>query len=675
MKTDFFVKTSNEQVIASFAILSVNWDQDRKNDYLLPFAELLAEVITRNTSDILVVDQLQVQFRDIFGIKLPAGVIESLLRRLVRLKYVRKEGACFVPDRVRLDRRKFVEAERKVLNGYNALIRKFVNFLESEFHMSVDNADAETLLESFLAEHYEELLSAMISGSPPIVDLKPTENPKHKYWTGTFVTRIATAGSKELDCLESVLKGMMLANVLYLPGNLQVKKRWTTAVYFDTRFLVEALGYQGENKRDLRIELLNSLRKTGARLRCFRHNLHEVINILHASLHILERGDFSRVYGPMIATIDYLLEKGVSPSELTLDLARTEEYLRQLGVEVYDKPDYERRLGIDEARFDELLAKSDAFDDNLNREDQRRNDVDSVASIYRLRKGMPFRRVEDCKAVFVTGNVRLLRVSHKILKERPGEVTHCITDYTLSNLLWLLRPDVMPDLPRKQIIAYAYAATQPTDRLWSKYIAKIDQLKNRRMIDHEDYYVFRYSQEARASLMDITQGSGEAFTEGTVREVLSEVRAKIQAEAIDEASRKQAELQQQSDERTDELSKQLEEEAKQRRLMVERQSNILANRKSRSRALSIKAFLIVRVILILLAVAVWILTVPVFSNGFLSNAQFRVLQVLGSAGTFISLLLYIGLMCDGKSIRKRLDDGERRFALWIEGALERLTDG
>lgn len=673
MRTDYFVKPPTDQVIPSFAILTVNWEQDRTNDYLRPFSEMLAEVVTRNPNQILLVDQLQAQFRDLFGLKLPAGVIESLLRRLVSLKYVRKENGCFVPNRARLDKRDFVEAERKVLRDYSALIDKLVDFLESEFGMSVDQAEAETLLESFLADHYDELLHAMVYGSQPIVDLKSTGNPKHKYLTGNFITRIAKAGTKEIEYLESVLKGMMLANVLYLPGSQQVKKRWTTAIYFDTRFLVEALGYQGEVKRDMRIELLNSLRKTGARLRCFRHNLNEVINILHAGLRILEKGDFSSVYGPMIATIDYLLEKGVSTSELSLELARTEEYLLRLGIEVLDKPEYVFPLGIDEAKFDDLLVNSRTINDNANREEQRKNDIDSVASVYRLRKGMSFRRIEDCKAIFVTSNVRLLKAAHRILKERNGEVTHCITSYTLSNLLWLLRPDVLPDLPRKQIIAYAYAAMQPDHGLWSKYITTMTDLKNRREIDHEDFYVYRYTQEARASLMEVTQGSGESFTEGTVREVVNAVRAKMQADAIEESVRKQAALQRIADERTEELSKQLDESAVDRKRLIEKEARIVARRHERARAWSSSVFRMLRYLLILLYLIGWLLTSHLHLFAFVDNSQLTVAQGVAGVGSIVFGAFFVAQLNDGKGIRRRLDDAERRFAAVVEKGLTGLS--
>ena len=663
-----------EHIIASLAILHVNWDDDRGKDYLHPFSEMLAEAIYQNDENILTVGTLQTQYQDLFGLKLPAGVIKSLLRRLEKLKYIKRKDGHYRPERKRLKAREFYKTRQEVLLGYDSIIHQLIEFCASRFDSVLSQSEAEQYLESFLAEHQSDLLFAMISGTQPIVPLHVSLDPSHKYMTGCFISEIAQGQTDAFNYLEKVLKGMMLANVLYLPDNRRIKKRWSTSIYFDTPFLVEALGYQGKTQQDLRLEFLLGLRGTGAKLRCFRHNLQEVINILWVCLNIIERGNISQAYGPMASTIDYLVKEGFTPSDLHLAVARTENMLNEIGIEVHDKPEYVRQYGVDEARLDEYLLKTYANNGSLNKDNQRKNDIDSVASIYRLRKGIPFRKIEDCKAVFVTNNVALLKASHKLFEERPGEITHCITDFTLSNLLWLLGPDILPNMPRKQIISDAYAATQPDSRLWNKYIRRIEILKNRRVIEADDYYAFRFTQEARASLMEVTLGSGEAFTDGTVEEVLKAVKLKFQEETLNEASRKQAAIQRKADTLTQDLSQQLESEQLERKRLLDIDLKRADNRKARARKIAGRAFVVVRVTLFASNVLLWLVTSPLHLFSMKYDEQAHGIQVLvGIAWILLSMFLFAELL-DGIHVRNRLDRAEVRFSRWVELKLADLAE-
>lgn len=664
----------HDSVIASLAILMVNWDEDRDNDYLRPFVELLAEVIYRNDDGVLTVGNLQKQYRESFRLKLPAGVIRSLLRRLEKSKYIKRIDGHYKPNIIRLRDRDFHVKRQEMLDRYESLVHKLMEYCEVHFDKKLSYTDAMQYLESFLAEHQSELMHAMIAGTQPVVPVLSSGNASQKYMTGSFIYDIASSEAQEFRYLEQVLQGMMLSNVLYLPDNRRIKKRWTTAIYFDTPFLVEALGYQGKAKQELRTELLRGLRGTAAKLRCFAHNLQEVRNILYASLGIIERGNISEAYGPMVATIDYIIEEGFTPSELFLEIARIEDELEKLGIEVYDKPEYVEELGIDEAALERILAEKYSGNGGNDKDLQRKNDIDSVASIYRLRKGKSFRSIEDCKAIFVTNNVALLKASHGQFREREGEITHCITDFTLSNFLWLLSPDSLPDMPRKLIIADAFAATQPDPRLWNKYIRKIEVLKSRRAIEADDFYAFRFTQEARASLMEVTRGSDDAITDGTVQEVMNSVKRKFQQETVDEATRKLAEFQRDADKRSETLTKELEREQNKRKTLMERDLKLSTNRKKRSRMWARKIVSAIRYSVIALYVFVWLAGVRTQLIAQLLGAADDWILVAADLASLILLVFLVIETRDGRSISALLNQGERRLAKWIEARLVRITE-
>ena len=654
-----------EHIIASLAILNVNWDDDHEKDYLHPFSEMLAEVIAQSNENILTIENLQRQYQAMFGLRLPGGVIKSLLKRLEKRKYIFRQNGIYRPNRNRLSRRNFAETRATVLAGYNSLIAKLIDYCETTFGSILSYSDAEHYLESFLAEHQSELLSAIVSRTQPILRLNSSQSPSEKYMTGSFVTEIATNQTVEFNYLERVLKGMMQANVLYLPDDRIIKKRWTTAFYFDTPFLVEALGFQGKTRRDLRLELVNALRATRAKVRCFTHNLQEVRSILHVCLQIFQRGDFGRAHGPMASSIESMIEENYTVSDIILALSTVEERLAEIGIEVVDKPEYVESYVVDESAFEALLIEEYSDNGSADRARQRKNDIDSVASVFRLRKGKSFSRIEECKAVFVTHNVGLLRASHRFFCECEHEITHCLTDFTLSSLLWLSRPDIIPDMPRKQIIADAYAATQPNDALWSRYLGKIDDLKRRGEIRPDDYYAFRYTQEARKSLMEITRGSAEILTDGTVHEILRSVKAKFHEEIVSEADQRIMELQSQFDMQTDELSRQLEVEQSGRLALLEKEIQTSENRWAASKLWAKRVFRLIKYALVFAnAVSLWISS-PLHIFALKVNDQAHYVQVLVGLAWIVASLIFMLELSDGKSLRIRLDHAELRFARWL----------
>ena len=672
------MRNEQEHIIASLAILMVNWDKDRNKDYLYPFSEMLAEVISQHDESVLAINELQVEFQRIFGLKLPTGIVKSLLRRLEKRKLIRRENRYYTPNREKLRNRNFSDTQAKVLEEYDSLIDNMVEYFESEFSRSVTQQDAEDLLEGFLAEHQVALLNAMLSKTQPIILLQSSRDPTHKYMVGSFITHISQNQGKEFKYLETVLKGMMLVNVLYLPDNKSIKKRWTTSFYFDTPFLIEALGYQGKTKQELRGELLSALKSTGAKMRCFTHNVEEVRSILFVCLNIIESGNINQAYGRLAFSVDFMMEEGYTPSDILLELQTVENNLNTLGIEIRDKPEYVREYVIDEDRLETLL--SDRYSSNANADRSKqirqiRNDIDSVASIHRLRKGKSFNKIEDCKAIFVTHNAALLRSSHDYFDEPANTVTHCLADFTVANLLWLTRPDSLPDMPRKQIIADAYAATQPDPYLWKMYVKKIEQLQARREIKPDDYYVFRHTQEARNSLMEITQGSHETLTEGTVQEILRDVKIKFQQETLDEASRKQAELQSQADARTQELTQKLENEQRERQELFETQQTAAKNREERSRRWAKPLFTVVRFILGLASILFLLASSPLDVLSIIDlNEQTPGIQFVLACLWLALLVFFIWELKDGKIIRNRIDDWEHQFAKWIEKRLEKLIE-
>lgn len=114
----------------------------------------------------------------------------------------------------------------------------------------------------------------------------------------------------------------------------------------------------------------------------------------------------------------------------------------------------------------------------------------------------------------------------------------CVNHTSFTVLVWLHEPLSAPNLPRERIVADAYAALNPRDALWQAYNKEIDRLREAEALDDDDVRVLRFADESRRALMDLTLGDDEAFTEGTVAQVLERsretARAALRSELADE---------------------------------------------------------------------------------------------------------------------------------------------
>jgi hypothetical protein len=187
--------------------------------------------------------------------------------------------------------------------------------------------------------------------------------------------------------------------------------------------------------------------------------------------------------------------------------------------------------------------------------------------------------VESCGAIFVTSNFQLATTARRFFQpEAPeGSVALCVTDYSLGNLLWLKNPTKAPDLPAKLLIADAFAAIQPPDGLWKRYLAEIARLEESGRISADEYFALRHTLVAKRTLMDLTAGDPSAFTEGTVAEVLKVAKESLRADLQNEL-----EVERRRRESAESTASQLEERETVRRERIAARADSLAKWISRA---------------------------------------------------------------------------------------------
>lgn len=291
-------------------------------------------------------------------------------------------------------------------------------------------------------------------------------------------------------------------------------------------------------------------------------------------------------------------------------LSRLRVSIKSLRVEVVETPPHSVDLGLDEKRFEEIIREEVGY----RRDQTLKRDIDSMTAIYRLRKSRKKYQIERCGAIFLTTNTALAyscSIFFKQLFDGPS-IPIYIADHVLATIAWVKKPLKAPNLPMKMLIADCYAALNPSDKLWRKYMEEIEKQRKTKSISESDYFMLRYSIEARRELMNITRGDPDAFSEGTVEEILEAAKKAARSEV-------EAELEEEKVKREEAEQKAREEKKSAgigQRIQIERIRNISIKI---SRWISIWVFICASIIMVIFAFgAYFILSNPlklIFSIG------------------------------------------------------------
>lgn len=525
--------------LASLAVLKVNWDTLGK-DYLENFVPIIVESIRLSADDVISLPVLKSILKTEFGHDLPLNPLRQILRRAAKQGYVRIESGVYYRNLEKCNSQNFRDTQRKVETIYSEIISALQNFAKSQHGLDWKTEFADSALYDFLRDNTLSLLFSLNEE-----DLgRKNGVPKYAYIVAGFLAAARAANNfKLLEDFEVLLKGNLLLNAMYLPDTGKLGQRFQkTRVYIDTSVLVYACGYAGTDRAEPALELLSLLKEYNADIYCLRGTVDEIHGILDACSSRLLKGNLREAYGP---SMEYFIESGKTASDVELMRARLPIKLRSLGVEIDEKPPYDPNYQIDEAGLEQALNSAIRY----SSQKALLHDVDCISAVARLRRGRESSSPETCGALFVTSNTKLARATRQFFQAdaAPGTVALCLTDYALGNLLWLKNPTKAPTLPIKRLLADVYAAIQPSEQLWKKYLVEISKLETSGVVNVDEYYLLRHTLAAKTALMDLTQGNVDVFSEGTAKEILviakENVRADLkEAVAIEKEQTRMAQL-------------------------------------------------------------------------------------------------------------------------------------
>lgn len=500
--------------LASLALLKANIEIEGRDvlDMIAPLVEFVGSKagLTGSFSSA----DLQKATVQELGLVLPERAVDLILRRLQRRGLATRESGLYSVGEWPVDPGAIDDARSDLLRRSGDITEDLRSFVGEQHDVSWSSEEARDALDGYVNAYSIDCIRAHAAASPVPVHGKSPNNAK--YLVSSYVNALSEGDSRRFDLLVDVVKGRMLANAVL--GEDLVDQRQSfkgTILFLDTPLVLRASGLSGAAAGRLAMDVVDLGTKAGASWGVFEHTLEEADAVLREVQRKLEyscegRGDV------------YLHARrlGYSASDVTLLRSRLLEMLQGKGIQLHPTPRYIDSLQIDETALEEEYQKA-----GLHHSSQAglRYDINSIRSVYVLRKQVRPRKLEDSRAALVTSNSALARGAFAYGKrhEASREVSTVITEYSLANLLWLKWPLQAPDVPKHVLAASCQAALQPSARLWRAFLGEVEKLEKIGELSAEQHAFLRFESKVQADLMDLTLGDEATVGSDMVLQLLS----------------------------------------------------------------------------------------------------------------------------------------------------------
>lgn len=651
--------------LISYAFLKIS-NQDN-NDYFDYFKPFIKQVLYDYELSIVTANDVQPRLEQNYKIKLPIHVIKTILKRLEKENILANEDRKYKILKENIDVSTFNHRKQVLLTQHSVVIEKFKTFAFDVYKQILTYVEAEEALSQLISQKSTQIIKR--EQVETTVKQEDFNKQRGAILAARFVKSIIQEDEIAYNHLIEIVKGHMLMQAIYMADNIELDKMnmkiKNTQFYFDTTFIMYALGFSGEVLKNTCIELLKLLEGSNAQLCLFETNLNEARGILEYSKNNINKPSVDKHN-----TVTTFIENGWDASDIDEIIINLDKLVEnELKIKIVTHIPYnEYTHVIDHTELTDFLRNSIRY----RSERALENDVESITAITRIRKGKLTTRLEDCQALFVTTNYHLAKYSDSYFNaEQPTKIiTPVIYDGYLTNLMWLKNPQISPDLPKSILVADCYAAVQPSEGFWNRCMALLDVLVDTGQITKDKVFDFKYSQGFNDALMDMFMGDEEVVSIGDIQTIIATLEAErtLEKEQLIKEERQKAQAKQKELESEIESEKErasiLEESNREKDLEIEntkKKNQEVFETIARNRARSWKWILegIISVIVVIVAASV-----TVYTSSFERIGQFVVAILLVGVPLVFTIL---GLTC--KSIFNKFED---RMYKKILGSLEKL---
>lgn len=524
----------NDRFFINMAIVKIDYDNHR--DILDNYMPLVFESLSNMKEDTLSIEEFKENFIKLSEFSIPTSAAISLLQRASKKHGVLEKS----PDKTYKIKRdilsknnnKYSDIKSKEQRKYNRLAKKFIEYCGKIHNIIESVEDTSKYFFEILYDISPQLIKNINMNEYDIErgDINIRSN-RNKYLIHSFINYSNRFDQESFESILSFVRGAMLTETFYYsdhPTDIPNRHFKNVQVFFDTQFLIQLLGFAPIEQRIPCNELMDMLKETKVSTCCFDITLKELRGILTAAKSQLEQNKELKPkrVGDLFDSIN--TEK-ITISDLQVLLNSLEEKLKESRIKIIKKNNIIEKYSIDELALENKLKE-----DLPGQSDQARyHDISCLQAIYQLREGIPQRYLDSCKAIFITTNSKLARLSTHFFND-PDIYGHsdapiCMNDFLFSSMVWIKSVKKSSSIPKDRLVANCYAALRPTDDMWTQYLKEAEKLKQDGKITIDDYHLLIFSNMAREKLAATVLDADENI-HGDINTVMNRVKRELTEE-------------------------------------------------------------------------------------------------------------------------------------------------
>lgn len=498
-----------------------------KNQYM-SFLPLLVDCTQLLPGNYISINDLQLKYKDLYGLTLPQSVIKKILLVGKNEGYFIFEGE-LIRKTDKISASSIRKEQEKYLLEHDYIIDNFIKYYREIKQNDITYEIAEKAMFDFMDENVYKLIKNSIEKKEESISITGNEN---KIAFGRFIRdAIEKLDTTTTAYVSDIAKGVMIQNAVYLPNDDSIERKFSdTWLIFDTPIILSLLGYAGKEKQLPILELLDMARSSGAKIAVYDFTISEVASVLKDCADRIKNNS-SDHHGK---SIEYFIEQNYSYEEILVFIGKLDKDLQKYNIAILKKLNDPQNIFMDELKLEKCIDNKLQY----RHKSSKLKDIDALATTYNLRHGENNIYLENSKAIFITSNFPLVMAAKDYFYDNRQHIDIAMTEFYITNILWLKKPTKYPDLPMKRVIADIYSALQPNDVIWSSFITETEAMEERGEITYEDVITLKSSSHASDLIFDASQGGINLLSPSSIKEILDEINKNREKEILDKQDKR-----------------------------------------------------------------------------------------------------------------------------------------
>ncbi len=504
------------------ALLAAYLDQEKKDilNLLIPFVQYLfphklGEKVDRS--------EIRKGLKSEFGLDdIPNGVIDKILERIKKMGAISRDEKGDYVVKKKFEAAKFEQDRRNISNSIDMVNNALFEFMKKN-GVSCKNVDqACKYLMNFINSYNYSICNSVIDIAQIATDTETQQDSSINFWVAKFVDREYQNNTEIFSCLKEIVKGSLAEKAITFSntGEESSKKMENTVFYFDTKQLINILGWGNEYENQMTAELKNLIECNGGVVKTFKWHVDELHGIL--TKYLLSYEDRQNL------SLEKFNEQDVDDALIDLYRNDLSRYLNDAGIEVQEGVDTSYNIiNLDwPVNPDELKNKIKEHVKYRN-DESLEHDASAIEAISLLRYGLGSNQtVENCKAVFVTGNSFLTYAVHEYFKGEKKGLNLAVLEMNLIAHLWAKYSKNKSTLPEVNLLRNVYAACCPSDEVIERFKKTFETMAADKALSPEFVKGVRLGMINGNTLADKTENNPEKVNRALVMEVEKEFTQK-----------------------------------------------------------------------------------------------------------------------------------------------------